>query len=177
MIDARRFSQRAALRIARVLAVQAVYQAAVAQTALNDVVDEFMHHRMSVLGESVSPVSPVSPGGSAGKNFLPAPEYDFFYHLMTGLEDHFSNIDEMIRAHLSDDRPIERQLPLLVAILRCGVAEFLVCPQTPVPVIIDEYIDIAQGFFSEREPTFVNAALDHLARVARPVQDDASCPG
>ncbi len=151
----------AARRVARGLAVQAVYQAIFTQTPPGAVAQEFARHRLPVLDDSESCV-------------LPTPEDDLFYRLVGGVEEHLSDIDQMIASYLPDERPIERQLPLLLAILRCGLAEFLVCPQTPTAVIIDEYVDIAGGFFSQREPTFINAALDHLARVARPVLDDQS---
>ena len=149
----------AARRVARGSAVQAIYQAILAETPPREVAEEFVQHRLPVFDESASSV-------------LPAPEYDLFHRLVSGVDEHVSDIDQMIADYLPDDRPIERQLPLLLAILRCGLAEFLVCPQTPIAVIIDEYVEIAGGFFSEREPTFVNAALDHLARVARPVPGD-----
>jgi transcription antitermination protein NusB len=35
--------------------------------------------------------------------------------------------------------------------------------------VINEYVDVARAFFPEgREPKFVNAVLDHMAREARP---------
>ena len=37
----------------------------------------------------------------------------------------------------------------------------------PARVVIDEYVELARAFFSEREPAFVNGALDSLARRLR----------
>ena len=37
----------------------------------------------------------------------------------------------------------------------------------PAKVVIDEYVGIAQEFFSGDEPGFVNAALDNIARRKR----------
>jgi N utilization substance protein B len=35
--------------------------------------------------------------------------------------------------------------------------------------VISEYVDVARAFFPEgREPSFVNAVLDHMAREAKP---------
>ena len=40
---------------------------------------------------------------------------------------------------------------------------------TPPKVVISEFVDVARAFFPEgREPKFVNAVLDHMAREARP---------
>ena len=43
-------------------------------------------------------------------------------------------------------------------------------PMTPPPrVIISEYVDVARAFFPDgKEPKFVNAVLDHMARELRP---------
>jgi N utilization substance protein B len=40
---------------------------------------------------------------------------------------------------------------------------------TPPKVVITEFVDIAKAFFPNgKEPKFVNAVLDHMAREARP---------
>jgi N utilization substance protein B len=40
---------------------------------------------------------------------------------------------------------------------------------TPPKVAINEYVDVAKAFFPEgKEPKFVNAVLDHMAREAKP---------
>jgi N utilization substance protein B len=64
--------------------------------------------------------------------------------------------------------PIDRIDPTLRALFRAAGAE-LVGSDTPPKVIITEFVDIARAFFPEgREPKFVNAVLDHIAREARP---------
>ncbi|MGH6702210.1 MAG: transcription antitermination factor NusB [Bradyrhizobium sp.] len=48
------------------------------------------------------------------------------------------------------------------------VAAFeLVGAGTPAPVVIDEYVEIANSFFDGPEPGFVNAALDAIAHDER----------
>jgi hypothetical protein len=43
--------------------------------------------------------------------------------------------------------------------------------KTPAKVAISEYVDVAKAFFPEgREPKFVNAVLDHMAREVHPDQ-------
>ena len=40
---------------------------------------------------------------------------------------------------------------------------------TPPKVVITEFVDVARAFFPEgKEPKFVNAVLDHMAREAKP---------
>jgi N utilization substance protein B len=64
--------------------------------------------------------------------------------------------------------PIDRIDPTLRALFRAAGAE-LVEGDAPPKVVISEYVDVARAFFPEgREPKFVNAVLDHMAREARP---------
>jgi transcription antitermination protein NusB len=56
----------------------------------------------------------------------------------------------------------------LRALFRAAGAE-LTQGAAPPKVVISEYVDVARAFFPEgREPGFVNAVLDHMAREARP---------
>ena len=64
--------------------------------------------------------------------------------------------------------PIDRIDPTLRALFRAAGAE-LVAAETPPKVVINEFVDIAKAFFPDgREPKFVNAVLDHMAREAQP---------
>ena len=38
----------------------------------------------------------------------------------------------------------------------------------PAKVVINEYLDVARGFFTGDEPGMANAVLDRLARLLRP---------
>ena len=63
---------------------------------------------------------------------------------------------------------IARIDPTIRALLRAAGAE-LRDQGTPPKVVITEYVDVARAFFPEgKEPSFVNAVLDHMAREARP---------
>ena len=44
----------------------------------------------------------------------------------------------------------------------------------PVGVVINEYMDVAHGFFTGDEPGMVNGLLDRLARTLRPKEFAAS---
>ena len=53
-------------------------------------------------------------------------------------------------------------------LFRAGGAE-MTRGETPPKVVISEYVEIARAFHPEgKEPKFVNAVLDHMAREARP---------
>jgi N utilization substance protein B len=44
----------------------------------------------------------------------------------------------------------------------------------PIRVVINEYLDVAHGFFTGDEPRMVNGMLDALARRARPSEFGAA---
>ena len=56
---------------------------------------------------------------------------------------------------------------MLRAVLRAGGAELAMADGPPVPVVINEYLDVAHGFFTGDEPRMVNGVLDRLAQVLR----------
>lgn len=55
---------------------------------------------------------------------------------------------------------IERLVPLDRLILQLGIAEMLGFPQTPVPVVIDEAVELAKKYSTEHSGHFVNGVLE-----------------
>jgi len=93
---------------------------------------------------------------------------DHFRALLDGAVNNQARIDQMTDRALVAKWPIARIDPTLRALFRAAGAE-LVAQATPPKVAITEYVDVAKAFFPEgREPKFVNAVLDHMAREARP---------
>ena len=84
--------------------------------------------------------------------------------LLTEAVDSQPRIDQMTDRALVEKWPIERIDPTLRAIFRAAGAELLLS-EVPPRVTISEFVDIAKAFFPvSREPAFVNAVLDHMAR-------------
>jgi N utilization substance protein B len=52
-------------------------------------------------------------------------------------------------------------------VLRVATYELLFEPETPTEVVIDEAVEVARRFASEKSPAFVNGVLDVVARNAR----------
>ena len=46
--------------------------------------------------------------------------------------------------------------------MRAAVAELSSCPETPGAVVIDEAVELAKSYASERSGEFVNGILDNL---------------
>ncbi len=143
---------------ARVAAVQALFQSEQAQTGAETVIEEFVRHR---LGER--------PGGGGGfeDGRVPdayAPLFASIVRLATREQD---RIDRLIAEVLPADWPLPRLDPVLRALLRAGIAELLTAEGPPARVVINEYLDVAHGFFIGDEPRMANGVLDRLARQLR----------
>jgi N utilization substance protein B len=138
---------------ARLYAVQALFQMEASDAPLDQVLGEFETYRFGAThdGEELAEGDP-----------------DLFRRLLTDALGHQARIDQMTDRALVAKWPIDRIDPTLRALFRAAGAE-LVEGDTPPKVVVNEFVDIAKAFFPEgREPKFVNAVLDHMAREARP---------
>jgi len=143
---------RRARTVARLAAVQALYQMELAGTGVDAVVREFTDHRFD--------------GDLEGETLAEADEV-FFSELVHGVVGEQAAIDSAISHRLAANWRLERVDATLRAILRAGGWELMNRPDVPVEVAIDEYVEIAKSFFEGPEPGFVNGALDGIARDAR----------
>jgi transcription antitermination protein NusB len=84
--------------------------------------------------------------------------------LVYGVVNRCADIDKIIDETLSEERSVDRLDSLLRITLRAGTYELLHRPDIDPPVVINEYVDIAKAFFSNKEPALVNGVLDRLAQ-------------
>ena len=95
-------------------------------------------------------------------------DVDHFRQVMDDAVNWQAPIDQMTDRALVAKWPIARIDPTLRALFRAAGAE-LTQSDAPPKVVISEYVDVAKAFFPDgREPKFVNAVLDHMAREANP---------
>jgi len=144
--------ERRARTVARLAAVQALYQMEMSGVGAEHVVREFSEHRFD--------------GDIEGETLAEADE-EFFAELVKGAVAEQNSIDTAITSRLATGWRLERIDATLRAILRAGAWELIRRPDVPVEVAIDEYVEIAKSFFEGPEPGFVNGALDGIARDAR----------
>ncbi|MDP1738786.1 MAG: transcription antitermination factor NusB [Caulobacter sp.] len=143
---------RRARTVARLAAVQALYQMELAGAGVEAVVREFTDHRFD--------------GDIEGETLAEADEV-FFAELVHGVVAEQTAIDGAIVHRLAAGWRLERLDATLRAILRAGAWELIRRPDVPIEVAIDEYVEITKSFFEGPEPGFVNGALDGIARDAR----------
>ena len=138
--------------VARLAAVQALYQMEVSGAGAEAVVREFVDHRFDADME--------------GERLAPADEA-YFRDIVRGAVDQQSKIDKAIARRLAQNWRLERIDATLRAILRAGAFELIARPDAPIEVVINEYVEITKSFFDGPEPGFVNGALDAIAKDER----------
>lgn len=145
--------RRRARSASRLYAVQALYQMEVSGQTVDAVVPEFETHRF---------------GAAYEEGEFAEGDVGTFRALMEGAVNDQARIDQMTDRALVRKWPIARIDPVLRALFRAAAAELL-AGQTPPRVVIVEFVEVAKAFFPDgKEPKFVNAVLDHMAREARP---------
>ncbi|MEM1380897.1 MAG: transcription antitermination factor NusB [Pseudomonadota bacterium] len=147
-------SRREARTVARLGAVQALYQMEHAGQGVDSVVREFLAHRL---------------GGEIDGTAIRSADDAFFTDLVKGVVDAQQPIDRLVHRHLREGWSLKRIDATARAILRCGAYELIRRPDVPAKAVIDEYMDIANDFFGkgEQEPKFINAVLEACGRDAR----------
>jgi len=143
-----------ARRAARLAAVQALYQMEIAGSTTAQALSDFD------TGKLPRPDGDVLVGDIEG-------DLDLFKTLVEKAVDRQLTLDRAIARHLSKGWKLERLDAVARAILRAGAAELEQRADIPVAVVIDEYVEIAKGFFDGPEPGFVNATLDACAKDLR----------
>jgi N utilization substance protein B len=99
---------------------------------------------------------------------VPDAEVPLFARIVRGAVRQQDTIDGMLAEALPADWPLARLDPVLRALLRAAGAELGMTDGPPSRVVINEYMDVARGFFTGPEPGMANAVLDRLARLLRP---------
>ena len=142
----------------RVAAVQALFQAEQGPENPETVIDQFVRHRLGRL--------PGTGGFEEGR--VPDAEVPLFGRIVRSAVRQQDAIDRMLSEALPADWPLARIDPVLRALMRAAGGELAMTEGAPAKVVINEYLDIARGFFEGAEPGMANAVLDRLARLLRP---------
>lgn len=144
-------------RLARLAALQALYQAEMNRESAEAVSDQFLRYR---LGRDLEGIR------------LDA-DRRFFDRLLRSVAEHRRDIDNAVSAALARDGGLGRLEPVLRAALRLGAAELLYRPDVPPRVAIREYTDLVGDFFDEPQARFATAVFDRIAHSARPGEFDS----
>lgn len=90
----------------------------------------------------------------------------FCRELVAGVVENLEEMDHALRGIAENWRP-ERMSAIDRNIMRLGVFELLYCDDIPATVTLDQMIELAKQFGSEKSGAFVNGVLDKV-RQAHP---------
>ena len=139
----------------RLYAIQALFQMEQLGLSTDEVVEEFVVHRF---GEEYEE-GQLSDGDEA-----------LFKSIIESAVNYQAYIDQLTDRALVKKWPIARIDPTLRSLFRAAAAEITQI-KTPPKIVITEYVALAHAFFTDgKEPNFVNAVLDHMAREACPTE-------
>ena len=127
-------------RKGRELALQALYQIELTGDSSIAAVDLFLHH---------------FEGGAKAKEFA--------RRLVSGVVSQRPELDRLID-QATEHWKLERLAKVEHELLRLAAYEVVFCPDIPVPVSLDEAVEIAKRFGSEDSAGFINGVLDHIAK-------------
>jgi len=144
----------------RVAAVQALFQAEQGPTSPETVIDEFIRFRLGAVEGS--------DGFEDGR--VHDVDVKLFARIVRAATIEQERIDTMVSEALTTDWPMDRLDPVLRALMRAGAAELTMTDGPPAKVVINEYLDVAHGFFEGDEPRMANGVLDRLAHLLRPAE-------
>jgi N utilization substance protein B len=139
----------------RLYAIQALFQMEQLGLSTDEVVEEFVVHRF---GEEYEE-GQLSDGDEV-----------LFKSIVESAVNYQAYIDQLTDRALVKKWPIARIDPTLRSLFRAAAAEITQI-KTPPKIVITEYVALAHAFFTDgKEPNFVNAVLDHMAREACPTE-------
>jgi transcription antitermination protein NusB len=137
---------------ARLAAVQALYQREMEQTPLAKLLHEFHEHRIGATIEDAT---------------YAEADIDLFNDIVKGVDARGAEIDALIVAQLAKGWSLDRLDRLVRQVMRAGSYELLARRDIPVGSVINEYLDVAEAFYGNKEKSFINGVLNAVAKVAR----------
>ena len=146
------FSRSQSRSVARLAAVQALYQRQMEGTKLPRLLDEFHQHRLGKVIE---------------EDQYAEAEVEFFDDIVSGVAARQEEVDKALADRLAQGWSIPRLDKTMLQILRAGTYELMARADVPVGTVISEYVDVAHAFFDQREAKFVNGVLDAVAKDVR----------
>ncbi|MCG0995791.1 transcription antitermination factor NusB [Acetobacter indonesiensis] len=138
---------------ARVAAVQALFQIEQNNDRAETVVQQFLVHRF---GTTLN-------NDSFEEGYVPEADTNLFTDIVKQAVSRNSAILDQLTATLPSTWPVARLDPVLRALFAAAIGEALE-GDVPASVVINEYMDIAHGFFSGEEPKLVNGVLDTVMK-------------
>ncbi|MDR0942182.1 MAG: transcription antitermination protein NusB [Holosporales bacterium] len=142
-------------RLSRVAAVQIMYQInATSSVDIQKIINNFIEHYVKQNPDC------------QGINYK-------FLESLVGRFSESLNLDEIINNNLEYDKSLSNAPIIGVSIIKVAIIE-MIFEKTDIPVIINEYIEIAKSFVDYNFVHFINAILEKISkRIERKCQAKA----
>lgn len=139
--------------VARLAAVQALYSTEVTEEAKEpaQLVLDALHYEVDD-DESEKSITP---------------DEKLLKKLVYGVLEEKESLDEMIQPHLVEGWDIVRLGGVMRSLLRVAVYEIKSFENLSLKTLVNEYLNLARGFFNEQEVGFVNGILDRIGHKLR----------
>ncbi len=158
-----RSAPRAAERsVARLAAVQALFQIEFGGADADTVIAEFSVYRLDREIEGLQ---------------FTAVDRAWFDGVVRGVTARHDALDARLLPLLGEGWSLQRLGGVVRAVLRAAAYELVACPNIPARVVVSEYVDVVHAFDEGGESAFVNAALDRLARDLRAAEFEQAGDG
>jgi N utilization substance protein B len=144
-------SAKAQKTAARLAAVQVLYQMRLNNQDAKSAVREFIDTR---IGFNLD-----------GDLFVPA-DAELLEDIVMGVTKRWTDVETIMAKALADGKKGEVET-LLESILRAGIYELMASGKVDTGIIINDYLNVTNGFYDGKEPKIVNAILDKVAKSVR----------
>jgi N utilization substance protein B len=155
----------------RLAAVQALFQGEQSQESPEAVIEQFIRHRLGVRPAGTPRADETYEDGR-----IPDAQVPLFSQIVRTASAQQEALDRLLIEALPEDWPLARLDPVLRALLRAGAAELWLQDGPPARVVINEYLDVAHGFFEDEAARLANGVLNRIARGLRPAEFAAPSP-
>ena len=146
-------------RKGRILAFQVLFSWEATKSSLDDLLNFSWLQKDSEFTANPETEAAVAEVKESSKE-----EQTFASLIASGTVDHISEIDEMIKAHLTKDWSLERINKVTLAILRTSIYEMKFQAGSTPQIVIDEAVKIAKDFGTDDSYKFINAVLDKIGK-------------
>lgn len=144
--------KKAAALAARLAAVQGIYQVLHNDKPARQVAADYLKHHAGMILDGEKMVDP---------------DPQLFRQVFFGTDERFPELEAMVQANYKEAEKDYKIEPLIQAILLCATYEILACPDTDAPIIINDYLNVAHGFYERGEVALINAVLDNITKILR----------
>jgi N utilization substance protein B len=146
-------------RKGRILAFQVLFSWEATKSSLDDLLNFSWLQKDSEFTANPETEAAVAEVKESSKE-----EQTFASLIASGTVDHISEIDDMIKAHLTKDWSLERINKVTLAILRTSIYEMKFQAGSTPQIVIDEAVKIAKDFGTDDSYKFINAVLDKIGK-------------